>query len=132
MIRRVWLNEKIRYLFIGAVNTFVGYGIFALLWVLYGHYFHYVIILSFSHIISVTNAFFGYRIFVFRKRGPIWGDFFRFNLVYLGTFVFNILTLPVLIELLKFHTLIAQALIVILTVVTSYLLHRRFSFKVQG
>ena len=132
MIRKIWHNEKFRYLVIGTYNTFFGYGVFAVLWILWGFSLHYIAILGISHIISVINAFLGYRILVFRKKGAVWCDFFRFNLVYLGAFVFNILALPVLIELLKFHTLVAQALVVILTVVTSYLLHRRFSFKVQG
>lgn len=129
MIRKIWLNEKFRYLVIGAYNTFFGYSIFAVLWMLWGLSLHYIAILGISHVVSVINAFVGYRIFVFRKKGAIWGDFFRFNLVYLGAFAFNILVLPVLIELLKFHPLVAQALVVIVTVVTSYFLHRCFSFK---
>jgi putative flippase GtrA len=129
MIRIIWLNEKFRYLIIGAYNTFLGYGVFAVLWMLWGQSFHYIVILGISHIISVTNAFFGYRVIVFRKKGFVWGDFFRFNLVYLGVFVFNILTLPVLIEVLNIHPLVAQALVVIATVITSYLLHKRFSFR---
>lgn len=129
MIRKAWRNEKFRYLLIGAYNTAVGYGIFALLWMLWGQSLHYIAILALSHIIAVTNAFFGYRIFVFRKRDTIWGDFFRFNMVYLGAFVLNILALPILIDGLNFHPLLAQGLVVIVTVVTSYILHRRFSFR---
>jgi putative flippase GtrA len=130
MIRKAWSNEKFRYLLIGAYNTAVGYGVFALLWMLWGQSLHYIVILALSHIIAVTNAFFGYRIFVFRKRGTVWGDFFRFNLVYLGAFVLNIMALPILIDGLNFHPLLAQGLVVIVTVVISYILHRRFSFRV--
>lgn len=129
MIRKAGLNEKFRYLLIGTYNTFVGYGAFAALWMLWGQSLHYIFILILSHIIAVTNAFFGYRIFVFRKKGGGWGDFVRFNMVYLGTFVFNVLALPVLIEGVNFHPLVAQALLVIVTVVASYFLHQRFSFR---
>lgn len=130
MIRRVWLNERFRYLVVGAYNTFIGYGIFAVLWMLWGQSLHYIAILSISHVISVINAFLGYRILVFRKKGAVWGDFLRFNLVYLGAFAFNMLALPFLIEVLKFHPLIAQALVVTVTVVSSYIFHRKFSFRV--
>lgn len=129
MIRKIWHKEKFRYLVIGAYNTFFGYSVFAVLWIFWGQSLHYMTILVTSHVISVINAFVGYRTFVFRKKGAVLGDFFRFNLVYLGTFVFNILALPVLIEGLHTHPLIAQALVVIVTVVTSYVLHQRFSFR---
>lgn len=129
--QQLWLNEKIRYILIGGFNTFFGYGVFALLWLLWGQSLHYIVLLSISHVIAVTNAFFGYRIWVFRKKGGVLGDFFRFNLVYLSTFVFNILALPALVEGMNFHPLFAQALVVVVTVVASYLLHRRFSFKLN-
>lgn len=129
MIRKVWHNEKIRYLIIGVFNTFFGYSVFAILWMLWGKALHYVGILSISHAINVTCAFFAYRIFVFRKKGDGLGDFVRFNTVYLGAFIFNIVVLPILIEVMHFHPLVAQAFVIILTVVTSYILHRRFSFK---
>lgn len=129
MIRKAWLNEKFRYLLIGVYNTFVGYSVFSALWLLWGQSLNYVVILAISHVIAVTNAFFGYRILVFCKKGGGWGDFVRFNMVYLGAFVFNVLALPILIEGVKCHPLVAQALVVIVTVVASYLLHRRFSFR---
>jgi putative flippase GtrA len=131
MIRKAWLNEKVRYILIGAFNTFFGYSFFAGLWILGGHSLHYIVVLTISHIISVTNAFFCYRIWVFRKKDGIGGDFVRFNMVYLGAFTFNILVLPVLVEVIHFHPLVAQALVMIVTVVASYLLHRRFSFRLN-
>jgi putative flippase GtrA len=131
MIRKAWLNEKIRYILIGGYNTVVGYGVFAALWMIWGQSLHYIIILVLSHIVAVTNAFFGYRILVFRKKGSGWRDFVRFNMVYLGAFVFNVLALPILIEVVNFHPLVAQALLVIVTVMASYLLHRRFSFRLD-
>lgn len=131
MIRKAWNNEKFRYLLIGAYNTFFGYGVFALLWVLWGHSLHYIVVLALSHVIAVTNAFFGYRILVFRKQREVWGDFAKFNMVYLGAFAFNVLALPVLIEKVGFHPLFAQALLVIVTVVASYVFHRRFSFRLS-
>lgn len=129
--QRMWRNEKVRYILAGGYNTFFGYGVFAILWLLWGQSLHYVILLSISHVIAVTNAFFCYRIWVFRKKGGMLGDFFRFNLVYLGTFAFNLLALPTLVEGMSFHPLFAQALVVFVTVVASYLLHRRFSFKLN-
>jgi putative flippase GtrA len=131
MIRKVWTNEKFRYLLIGAYNTIFGYGVFAALWLIWGQSLNYIVILFLSQAVAVTNAFFAYRTLVFRKKGGGWSDFTRFNVVYLGAFVFNVLALPVLIEGLKLQPLLAQALLVIVTVVSSYLMHRRFSFRLN-
>lgn len=131
MIQKIWLNEKIRYILIGGYNTVVGYSVFAVLWMLWGQSLHYIVILTLSHIIAVTNAYFGYRILVFRKKGDGWQDFFRFNMVYVGAFVFNVLALPILIEVGNFHPLVAQGVLVMMTTVMSYLLHRRFSFRLE-
>jgi putative flippase GtrA len=131
MINKAWQNDRVRYILIGLYNTVFGYSVFALIWLLWGKLLHYLIILLLSHIFSVINAFFGYRILVFRKKGDLWLDFLRFNLVYIGAFVFNILALPVLVEGFNMHPLFAQALLVIVTVISSYLLHKRFSFKLS-
>ena len=129
MIRTAWRNEKFRYLLIGAYNTAVGYGVFALVWSLWNPSLHYLVILFISHIISVTNAYFGYRIFVFRSKNVGWHEFVRFNTVYLGTLTFNVVALPTLVEWWNFHPLGAQGVIVVVTVISSYLFHRRFSFR---
>ncbi|OAI04617.1 hypothetical protein A1353_12755 [Methylomonas methanica] len=131
IVKRIWDNEKIRYLLVGGYNTAFGYGVFVVLWFFYHHNLHYVELLVISHIVSVINAYLGYRIVVFRVRGRWLTEFFRFNLVYLGTFGFNLVMLPILIEKLHYHPVISQAFIVVTTVVVSYFLHGRFSFKKQ-
>ncbi|MDH2915654.1 MAG: GtrA family protein [Gallionella sp.] len=131
MLKRAWHNDKFRYLAIGGYNTIVGYGVFAVLWIFWGHTLHYITALVISHIISVINAFYAYRVLVFRKKGDVWNDFVKFNMVYLGAFLFNLLALPVLIEGANLQPLLAQALLVILTVLASYILHRRFTFRLD-
>lgn len=129
MIQKAWRNEKFRYLAVGAYNTFFGYGLFALLWTVWGHTLHYVWILCISHILSVTNAYFGYKIFVFHTSTGGWKAFLKFNTVYIGAFLFNLLALPLLVDGLELHPLLAQMMIVGTTVVTSFLLHKNYSFS---
>jgi putative flippase GtrA len=129
IVRQVWKSEKIRYLFVGAYNTAFGYGVFVVLWYFFHHEIHYVTVLIISHFVSVSNAYIGYRIFVFQAKGQWFIEFVRFNMVYIGAFCFNLVSLPVLIESLDISPFIAQAGIVVTTVVSSYILHRRFSFK---
>ncbi len=127
----LWSSKKIRYLVIGGYNTIFGYGCFAFLWWLFGQQLHYIVLLTISHILSVINAYLGYRLFVFQRKGKWLKEFFKFNLVYLGTFAINLVALPVLIEEFKLHALIAQALIIIITVFASYIIHNKITFKKQ-
>jgi putative flippase GtrA len=130
-LNTLWSSQKIRYLVIGGYNTVFGYGCFALLWWLFSQQLHYIVLLTISHILSVINAYMGYRLFVFQSKGKWLKEFFKFNLVYLGTFAINLVALPVLIEEFKVHALIAQALIIVITVLASYVIHNKITFKKQ-
>ena len=130
-LNRLWSSQKIRYLVIGGYNIVFGYGCFALLWWLFGQQLHYIVLLTISHILSVINAYLGYRLFVFQTKGKWLKEFFKFNVVYLGTFTINLVALPVLIEEFKLHALIAQALIIVITVLASYVMHNKITFKKQ-
>ncbi len=122
-------NEKLRYLAAGGYNTVFGYATFASLYALVYPTWHYLVIVVVSHVIAVTNAYLSYKLFVFRVRDTSLAEYFRFNAIYVGVLVFNVVMLPVLIEILRLHALLAQAIVVVITVITSYLLHRRYSFR---
>jgi putative flippase GtrA len=122
-------KQKIRYLIIGGWNTVFGYGVFAGLYFWLSGSVHYLLILSLSYIINITNAYVGYKLFVFRTKGNILREYFRFYLVYGVSFVVNLASLPFLLEILHLNMYVAQALITIITVIGSYVLHKNFSFK---
>ena len=124
-------NDKIRYLVAGAYNTIFGYASFVALYAFFPSTLHYLYILLLSHAVSVTNAYFSYRLLVFREAEDGWMPFVRFNAVYVFALGFNMVALPVLVEYIDIRVLAAQALVVMLTVVGSYLLHRRFTFKIK-
>jgi len=122
-------EQKIRYLIIGGWNTLFGYGVFAGLYFWLSGSIHYLVILSLSYIISITNTYIGYKLFVFRTKGNILREYFRFYLVYGVSFLVNLTSLPFLLEILHLNMYVAQALITIITVIGSYVLHKNFSFK---
>jgi putative flippase GtrA len=122
-------EQKIRYLIIGGWNTLFGYSVFAGLYFWLSGSVHYLVILSLSYIISITNTYIGYKLFVFKTKGNILREYFRFYLVYGVSFVVNLASLPFLLEILHFNMYVAQALITIITVIGSYVLHKNFSFK---
>ena len=122
-------KEKIAYLLTGGWNTLFGYGSFALLYYLFSHTLHAVVILTLSYIIGITNSYIGYKLFVFKTKGNILKEYFRFYVVYGGSYLINITTFPFLVFYLKINPYVAQIIITGIAVVSSYLFHKNYSFK---
>jgi putative flippase GtrA len=129
LLRRLLALEQIRYLLVGAWNTLVGYVLFAGLVITLGDRVHYLWLLLVAHVISVLQAFALYRVFVFRVRGRLLGDLVRFWSVYAGALAINMVALPVLVEAGGVPVLPAQAFFVCVTIVTTYVVNRHFSFS---
>ena len=56
-------------------------------------------------------------------------DFLRFNLSYLAVLGMGLGGMPLLIERCRLHPLLANAVLIILTTLGSFLLHKRVSFR---
>lgn len=121
-------SEKVRYLLVGGYNTLFGYALFVALVLGLGDWLHYLVVLVISHLIAVTNAYYAYRMFVFRDAATGLRSYFRFQSVYIATLGFNALALPLLVEVVHLGAILAQGIVTIFTVVVSYALHKRFSF----
>lgn len=124
-------QEKVRYLLVGGWNTAFGYLVFVVLYRLLGAAVNYIALLTFSYIISITNAYLCYKFLVFRTKGNYFKEYFRFYLVYGAAYLLNLALLPVFVELLRMNPVISQGVIVVLTVVISYIAHKNFSFNVS-
>ena len=122
-------EQGLRFLLIGAFNTAFGFVLFALLLHLAGDHVHYLVVLVAATIVAVLVAFAGYRTFVFRVRGDVLGDLARFSLVYAVALAVNLAALPLLVEVFQTPILLAQAIVVVGTVIASFLAHRSFSFR---
>jgi putative flippase GtrA len=127
---RTETKQKLRFLLVGAWNTAFGYGLFAGLYLWLGQEIHYLIILLLAHAVSVTNAFLGHRYLVFRSQGPIVWEFMRFNLSYLGALLLGMAGMPFLIEVCGLYPLHAQAMLLVIGLIFSYIAHKYYSFKV--
>ncbi|GAA3653200.1 GtrA family protein [Microbacterium marinilacus] len=129
---RLIKDRRVAFLIVGAVNTGVGFVWFTLFSLLFRHWWPdehatvFAVILC-AHIMSTLSAFVFYRKLVFRVRGHLWLDFWRFQLVYLGAFLLNILIVPLL--KLWMDEILAQLLFTVVTVFISWFGHSRFSFR---
>ena len=122
-------DERLRFLLVGGLNTAVGYGLFALVQWSVGRWISYFASLLIAHLCASLLAFVLYRRFVFRVSGNVVVDFLRFQTVYLIPLAANLVVLPILVAGLGWNVYLAQASIVIVTTIVSFLGHKYFSFR---
>lgn len=119
---------KRRFLIVGAYNTVFGYGAFVVVKETLPDNAHYLIVLFISFSISIIHAFVVQKYFVFRTKGNIFGELSRFISVNLSALALNSVILSVLVGFCL-NVLVAQAVSTLLTILLSYVGHRKFSFR---
>jgi len=128
-------DQRVAFLIVGAINTGVGFACFAGFLALLGQGVRpvppsrYLLAMVCAHVVAVLVAFVLYRVAVFRVRGHLLGDLWRFETVYLSSLAVNFALLPLLVELVHLPVLPAQALIVLVTSVMSWMGHKHYSFR---
>ena len=129
LLRRLFGDERARFLVIGGINTVLGYVLFVALNALMPRW--YLIALIVSYFFATIVAFGLHRRFTFRVQGRerVVLQFLRFEAVYAITLAINALLLWLLVERAQLSAILAQALIVVVTTVVSYLGHKFFSFR---
>ena len=125
---RVVRDRRVAFLVVGVINTIVGYLCFAAFLWLVGQR-RYLAALACAHVVSVLIAFVLYRFVVFRVRGHVLADLWRFETVYLSALAVNFVLLPLLVEIALLPVLLAQALIVLVTSLMSWVGHQHYSFR---
>lgn len=125
-------KEKVNYLLVGSWNTLFGYLAFVGLYLWLGYRINYLVLLLISNVFSITNAYIGYKLLVFKTKGNYLREYLRFYLVYGSAILFNFILLPITVELFKITPPIAQGIIMWLTVIFSYFGHKYFSFGVNN
>jgi putative flippase GtrA len=123
------LPQQFRFLLAGGYNTVFGYLVFSGLYLLTGQWIHYLIVAVLAHGIAVINAFIVHRHLVFRSSDPWLKSFLRFNVSQLAALGFGITSLYALVTFGRFKPLVAQAIVASASVLVTYLLHSRFSFR---
>jgi putative flippase GtrA len=98
------------------------------LYVLAADHLHYLVIAVIAHFVAVTQSYVMQRRLVFRSDAPVAGEFLRFNASLVGTLLFGLLAMALLVEAAGLSPLVAQAIVIVMSVILSYLLHSRLSF----
>jgi len=129
LLRRLLADERARFVVIGGINTVVAYGLFVVFEAAFGG--RYLLSLLLSYLVATALAFVLHRRFTFEVTGraSLVTDYLRFQSVYVVMLVVNAVLLPVLVEFVGWSSLAAQAAIIVVTTIMSYLGHKFFSFR---
>ena len=123
--------QSIRYLITGGWNTVFGIVVYALLIKLFGEN-HYLLLAVLSNIISITNAYICYKIFVFKTKGNILKEYLKCYVVYGISMLLGLLILYIFVDLMHISPVISNIISVLLLTVVSFIGHRYFSFRTKN
>ena len=134
----IWfkLPQKVRFLLVGGFNTVFAYGVFFLLYWLFEKFniwqLDKIIIsnaaLIMQYCISINVSFITMRYYVFQSHGNWKAELIKAWSVYISLLLINAPTISFLIWL-GFHPLVAQALYLTFSTITTFFLHKYYSFR---
>ena len=130
-LQKGYNSKPLRFLVIGGWNTAFAYISLAILYYLLSDKIHYMIIIGFSGIINITNAYICHKFFVFKTRGNYLKEYLRYYVIYSVPIGIGLVFFPFCIEILKMNFYVTQALLTFLTVIISYFGHKHVSFRVR-
>lgn len=124
--------EKIRYLIVGGVNTLAGYligvGTYKLL---FGSIGIWGVGLM-ANLLAITFSFVTYKVFVFKTPGNWLVEYLKCYVVYGVMALLGMVLLWAFAEMLLMSIWVAQGMVIVCTVLLSYLGHKRFTFVARG
>ncbi|QCP53494.1 GtrA family protein [Trinickia violacea] len=122
-------RKGFRYLLIGGLNTAFGYFVSVGLYYALTRHLHIVAIGAIANVVSITEAFIAYKLFVFRSHGRWLQEYLRCYVVYGGNALIGIAGLWLLVNVIGIPFWIAQAMLMTVGIVISYVGHDRFTFN---
>jgi len=128
-VKNIFASSKARYLIAGGWNTFFGYGVGVGLYNALSPAVHVLIIGAIANVLSISMSFLTYKLFVFRTKGGWLREYVRTYIVYGGASLLGILLLWLLVDGCGLKIWLAQAGVIVFTVVVSYTGHSRFTFR---
>lgn len=129
--KRLYLRRKkeINYLVAGGWNTFFGYICFALLYYFLSAHLTSFVIVIINNVITVTNNYVWYKLFVFKTKGNYFREYLRFYAVYGVALAFNLGALPLMVDYFMLNAYVSQAAITVVIIIMSYVANNKFAFK---
>jgi len=115
-----------RFIFVGILNTIVGYGSYYILLDL-GVY--YILAAFIGHVIGVTHSFIWNKKWTFKSKGNTQKEILKFTSVYGLTFLINLSLLALLVEKFMLNPKIAGIFALGIVTMISFGGHKYWSFR---
>ena len=122
------IPDKIRFLFIGAVNAGISYVIFALAVYLLGQG-HYQLCVVLQWTISSVFSYFNQKFFVFCTKGNYLHEYLKCCSTWVVSYFINVIILELLVRFAIKNVYISQFISIFLVSVVTYVLFKYFAFK---
>ncbi|MGU3436488.1 GtrA family protein [Actinomycetes bacterium M1A6_2h] len=122
-------NQALVFLIVGGFNTALGTAWFIGFQLAIGDSWGYHAAIVLGYACNVVTAFCTNRYLVFRVRGHLLRDFWRFVVVNLGAFAVNLVLMTIAVSGLGFPPIPSQLVITLFTAVVSFFGYRDFSFR---
>jgi len=121
---------KIRFLFVGGLNTLFGLALYPLLYFFLQNYkIHYLIIFIYTQVISISFSYITNKFLVFRTQKNYFAEFLKFSAFYMIFFIINLIFLPTVVELFHINPVIGQTIFSFLIIISSYFWHSQITFS---
>lgn len=124
--KKLYNDKRARFLFVGGLNTVVGYALYALFIYLKMHYF---LAQLFSNILAIANSYLWNKYFTFRSATKSISEILRFVSVYAASYLLNMGILYLSISVLKWNAYLSGIICLSVTTVLSYFGHNKISFR---
>lgn len=128
-MHKLFKSRKLKYLIVGGANTVFGYVVGVGLYELLTPLFSIWVIGAISNICAITFSFVSYKLFVFRTKGQWLCEYLKAYLVYGVMALVGVVLLWLYVDIFVFSIWLAQALVIISTVILSYIGHARITFR---
>lgn len=122
------LDDKIRFLFIGALNAGISYLIFAIALFIIGNE-HYQLCVTLQWVLSSFISYLNQKFFVFCTQGNYVKEYLKCCSTWAVSYFINVIILEVLVRCFIKNVYVAQFLSIFLVSVVTYVLFKYFAFK---
>jgi putative flippase GtrA len=124
-------TKELRYVLAGIWNKLFGYFTSLLIYDSFHVFLHILFIGLIANILNISMSFLTYKVFVFRTKNHWLKEYLGSYIIYGGVALISLCILWLAVDYLKMPFWIAQALVMSLGVIISYIGHDRFTFKVN-
>lgn len=137
VIKKLYYDKRIRFLFVGVLNTIVGFGITSLVYLCFGiklfskeeiPVIPMIVGTLSGQVIGTIHSYFWNKYFTFRVKEKSGAEFLRFVLVYVLQYLLS-LGLTALFNLWITIPALVTVITILVCTVLSYIGHNFFSFR---